>query len=63
MDGTAAATGVCGVAAGGPALGRKNMSGETLPPALMPEQPVPSSAANASIASRWDFQFNLTCPV
>ncbi len=63
MDGAIAATGICGVAAGGPALGRKNMAGETLPLALMPEQPAPKAASNASIASHGDFQFNLTCPV
>ncbi len=63
MDGLVAATGAGIAAGGGPALGKKNMSGETLPLALTPEQPVPGSAANASIASQGDFQFNLTCPV
>jgi hypothetical protein len=41
----------------------KNDAGETLPLVLMPEQPAPHSATNASIASRDKFQFNLTCPV
>ena len=46
--------------------GRKNVAGETEPLALMPEHPVPHqppTASNTSIASRADFQFNLTCPV
>jgi hypothetical protein len=53
-------------AAGGSAFispGMKNVAGETLPPALMPEQPAPHSVINASIASRGKFQFNLTCLV
>ena len=41
----------------------KNEAGETLPLALMPEQPTPHSVKNASIASHSNFQFNLTCPV
>jgi hypothetical protein len=43
--------------------GKKNEAGETLPLALMPEQPAPDSNTNASIASRVKNQFNLTCPV
>jgi hypothetical protein len=46
--------------------GIKNVAGETVPPALTPEQPAlnnPRTASNASIASRADFQLNLTNPV
>ena len=54
------------VAGGGLAFnspGKKNEAGETDVLALMPEQPVPDSITNTSIASRGKFQFNLTCPV
>ena len=46
-----------------PAPGKKKSMGETVVPALMPEQPAPNSVKNAGIASRDKFQFNLTCPV
>jgi hypothetical protein len=41
----------------------KNVAGETVVPALMPEQPAPHSVKNTSIASRTKFQLNLICPV
>ena len=65
MGGTVMANGAW-VADGGSAFispGRKNEAGETLPLALMPEQPAPDNNTNASIASHGKNQFNLTCPV
>jgi hypothetical protein len=50
------------VAGGGLAF-RRNIAGETEPPALMPPHPVAYIATATSIASRRKFRFNLTCPV
>jgi hypothetical protein len=63
MDGAATATDVGTADGGGSALimpGMKKLAGETLPPALTPEQPAAHSVKNASIASRAKFQLNLT---
>jgi hypothetical protein len=46
-----------------PAPGKRKSMGETVVPALMPEQPALDSVKNTSIASHNKFQFNLTCPV
>lgn len=43
-----------------PIPGRKKSSGDTVAPVLMPLQPAANNANTASIASRSNFQFNLT---
>ena len=43
--------------------GKKNVAGETLPLALMPEQPALKSASNASIARPTGFQLDFTATV
>jgi hypothetical protein len=66
MGGAAIATDAGTAGGGGSAFitpGKKNVAGETLPPALTPEQPAAHSVKNASIASRAKFQLNLTCLV
>jgi hypothetical protein len=41
--------------------GKKKVAGETEPPTLTPPHPVRERTDAASIASRTNFQFNLTC--